>query len=137
MKKRVKIVFSFTLLAISLCLIKKMGIVGLLIGTIVSIVISELIFKAKVIHKKILNQTSKLYYIRLIMNTIYLVSISVIADIIIPNNYSSLRGCIFLGILVTFFNLIVTILYLKITNQLHFMKRIKFFVDFTKNEMKK
>lgn len=124
-------------LAISLCLIKKMGIVGLLIGTIVSIVISELIFKAKVIHKKILNQTSKLYYIRLIMNTIYLVSISVIADIIIPNNYSSLRGCIFLGILVTFFNLIVTILYLKITNQLHFMKRIKFFVDFTKNEMKK
>lgn len=117
-------------LALSLLLIKRMGIAGVLIGTIVSIIIAELIFKVRIIHKKIIYTKSFKYYVKLISNIFYLVLISLGLYFLIPNNYNSLITCIIWGIVVTIGNLLLTLLYFKITKQLNFLDRFQFLTKF-------
>lgn len=127
--KEVKIYVTLEIiinLVLSLLLIKPYGIAGVLLGTIVSIIVSEFIFKVRIIHNKIIYTKSTNYYLKLIFNVIYLVLISLGLYFLIPNNYNSLIICILWGIVVTIGNSLLTLLYFKITRQLNFLDRFQF-----------
>jgi len=114
-------------LVLSLTLINKFGISGVVFATIVSIIISDILFKARVVFKKIICSSITKYYLQLLMNVIFLVIINFLFYLVIPKNYNSVVVCIIIGGMVGVINLIITTIFFNKTKQLNFLERFKFF----------
>ena len=119
-----EIIINFGL---SLLLITKFGISGVLLATIVSIVVADFIFKVRIIYKKIIRTSSFNYYKYLIINTLFTIVMNTIFYSIIPKDYDNVIICIAVAIVVAFINLIFTIIYFSKTKQLSFMYRFKIY----------
>ena len=119
-----EIIINFGL---SLLLITKFGISGVLLATIVSIVVADFIFKVRIIYKKIIRTSSFNYYKYLIINTLFTIVMNTIFYSIIPKDYGNVIICIAVAIVVAFINLIFTIIYFSKTKQLSFMYRFKIY----------
>ena len=119
-----EIIINFGL---SLLLITKFGISGVLLATIVSIVVADFIFKVRIIYKKIIRTSSFNYYKYLIINMLFTIVMNTIFYSIIPKDYGNVIICIAVAIVVAFINLIFTIIYFSKTKQLSFMYRFKIY----------
>ena len=119
-----EIIINFGL---SLLLITKFGISGVLLATIVSIVVADFIFKVRIIYKKIIRTSSFNYYKYLIINTLFTIVMNTIFYSIIPKDYGNVIICIAVAIVVASINLIFTIIYFSKTKQLSFMYRFKIY----------
>ena len=117
-------------LGLSLLLITRFGISGVLLATIVSIIVSDFIFKVRIIYKKIICSSSFNYYKNLIINLIYVVLINTVFYLIVPKNYNNVIMCIAAAIVVALINFVFTILFFYQTNQLSFMHRFKIYNKF-------
>lgn len=118
-------------LVVSLALVNKLGISGLLLGTLLSMVISEYLIKPFVLNKKIFNSNIFRYYLD---NTKFFVfaSASYIIFYLIFNyfNLNNLLLWFFVGVLVFIINFIITIFYYKLINRINFLNRISFLKKF-------
>lgn len=112
-------------LGLSLFLIKRFNIAGVLFATIISILIADFIFKVRVVFKKILNVKIGKYYINFLVNIVFTVLINFGFYLLIPRNYNSIWMCILYGIIVGIINLVCVILFFKYTGQLNFLDRFK------------
>lgn len=123
--KRIVILEIIINLVLSLALINFWGIAGVLFATIISIVVSDFIFKAKIVCKKIVGSSVLKYYSLLIMNTVFCLCISLVSYFAVNYNYKNIFYCIISGIIFTIINFIITTIFFYITKQLDFIKRIK------------
>ena len=123
-------------LVLSLTLIKKFGIAGVLFATIISILVADFIFKVKVVYEKIINEKMGMYYFKLVSNMIFTISINLIFYLIMPKTYSSVISCILCGLLIAFINLGFVTAFFYFTKQLNFLKRFKFMINFSSKRSK-
>lgn len=110
-------------LTLSIILVNYLGIAGVLIGTIVSMLIADWCTKPFVVVKKILNGNVWKYYLKFIINTSFIVIVALIFYMIIPKEISSLAQCFGIGILVTLLNFVIACIYYYLTNQYQFVYR--------------
>lgn len=114
-------------LVVSLTLVNKIGIAGLLIGTLLSMVISEYLIKPFVLNKKIFNSNIFIYYLDCAKYFIFASVIYILFYLIFSNfNISNLLVWFILGVLVFIINFIVTIVYYKLIKRINFLNRIGF-----------
>jgi len=106
-------------------LINFFGIAGVLLATVISIISSDFIFKAKIVCKNIVDSSVSKYYGLLLINTAFCLVISTISYFAVNFDYKNIFYCIIGGILFTIINFIITTVFFYITKQLEFFKRIK------------
>lgn len=123
-------------LVLSFVLIKKYNIAGVLFATIISILVADFIFKARVVYKKIINEKIGMYYFKLFGNIIFTIIVNLILYFIMPKNYNSVISSILNGLLVTFINLGLVTTFFYITKQLNFLKRFKYMINFSSKRSK-
>ena len=126
--KEIKIFVIFEIiinLSLSLILVNKLGIAGVLIGTIVSLIVADFLTKPVIIFKKILESNSYKYYIMCICNFIFAAFEILWIDFVFKTSYSSIFECILFGIIIGVVNLIISTIYYYFTKQLEFIKRLK------------
>ena len=112
-------------LTVSLVLVNKLGIVGVLIGTIISLLAADFATKPIVIFKKILETTPEKYYIMCICNFIFAIVEIVWINFAFKTVYTSVLECIVYGIIIGIINLAISFIYFYFTKQLEFLKRLK------------
>ncbi len=110
-------------LGLSIILVQEMGIAGVLLATIISLIIADFAVKPRVITNKILNQKTKNYYILAFKNIIFASVLGAVIYFLAPTNYSSFL--LFLGYSAGFFFVIVgaTTIFYKATKQFDFTSR--------------
>lgn len=126
--KEIKIFVIFEIiinLTASLVLVNKLGIVGVLIGTIISLLAADFATKPIVIFKKILETTPEKYYIICICNFIFAIVEIVWINFAFKTVYTSVLECIVYGIIIAIINLAISFIYFYFTKQLDFLKRLK------------
>ena len=126
--KEIKIFVIFEIiinLTVSLVLVNKLGIVGVLIGTIISLLAADFATKPIVIFKKILETTPEKYYIMCICNFIFAIVEIVWINFAFKTVYASVLECIVYGIIIGIINLAISFIYFYFTKQLEFLKRLK------------
>lgn len=112
-------------LVVSLILVNKIGIAGLLIGTLLSMVISEYLIKPFVLNKKIFNSNISKYYLDCLKYFVFACISYIIFYLLFRNiNLNSLFIWFVVGVLVFVINFIITLLYYKIIRRLEFLNRI-------------
>lgn len=109
---------------LSLILAHVMGIPGVLIATVISLFVADFTTKPVVIYKKILESSCMKYYIKSIINMIFVAVSLFIYYLVFPKVYSNIVTCLAFGVLVGVIHVIVTTIYYKVTNQLDFFERI-------------
>ena len=112
-------------LTLSLILVRFMGISGVLLATVISMFVADWCTKPFVIFKKIINGNVWKYYLKYIVNTAYIVGISAIIYLLVPQNYDSLIKCLVLGVIVTIVNVMLAMLFYFVTKQYNFVYRFK------------
>ncbi len=110
-------------LCLSIILVQYMGIAGVLVGTIVSMILADLFTKPFVIFKKIIHENVWKYYLRFALNTLFIICLGAIFYIILPKQYSNLAICIGSGVVFTIINFIIAVIYYFITKQYKFVYR--------------
>lgn len=110
-------------LSLSLILVRYLGISGVLLATIISLYVADWLTKPFVIYNQIFMEKPWKYYIKYLMNTLFILFVATIFYVIVPTNYSSIITCFALGILVTIVNLFVTLIYHYLTKQITFISR--------------
>lgn len=114
-------------LTVSLILVNKIGIAGLLIGTLLSMIISEYLIKPYVLNKKIFNSNIFVYYLDCLKYFIFACVCYVLFYLVFMNiNINNLLVWFIVGVLVFIINFVVTIVYYKLINKLDFLSRINF-----------
>lgn len=112
-------------LFLSLILVKKIGMCGLLIGTSLSLVISEFCIKPIILNKAVFKNSICIYYIDCLKYMVFVIIIYVILNFLISFiNINNLFIWFIVGILVFAFSLIFSFVYYKLINRTEFLKRI-------------
>ena len=112
-------------LSLSLILVKYMGIPGVLIATLISLLIADFITKPIIIFKKIFENKPYKYYLISIINFIFFALELLWISFVFKTSYSSIIECLLYGVLIGLINLIISIIYFYYTKQLIFIKRFK------------
>lgn len=126
--KEIKIFVIFEIiinLTLSLTLVQYLGIPGVLIGTVISLLLADFLTKPYVLFKKIFKTKSFKYYLTCIANFIFCTLEIFLASIIFKTEYSSIFECLLYGSIIGILNLIISGIYFYITKQLDFLKRFK------------
>ena len=114
-------------LVVSLTLVNKLGIAGLLIGTLLSMVISEYLIKPFVLNKKIFKSNIFIYYLDCIKFFVFASVTYILFYLVFANfNISNLFVWFIMGVLIFIINFIVTVFYYKTIKRLNFLDRIEF-----------
>lgn len=114
-------------LTISLTLINKLKIMGLLIGTCLSLVISEFCIKPFILNKHVFKDKIHIYYTDCLKYLLYVIGMYIVFYIIIVKiNMSNLLWWFVIGVLLFIINFITTLIYYKLINKLEFLNRINF-----------
>lgn len=121
-------------LILSLILVHFMGISGVLLATIISLILADFLTKPKVIFKEIFCRDCKKYYFHVIINFIVICIITFLWKIIIPQNFSGIISCLLVGCVVTILNFIIATIYYKYTKQFNFFNRVIRILKGDKNE---
>ena len=121
-------------LVLSLILINFMGISGVLLGTIISLILADFLTKPRVIFTEIFNKNCKKYYVQAIINSLVIVLLAFAWRKIIPQSFSGIISCILTGIVVAIINLGIASVYFKISKQFNFFDRIVKTIKGEKNE---
>lgn len=114
-------------LTVSLLLVNKIGIAGLLIGTLLSMVISEYLIKPFVLNKKIFNSNIFIYYLDCLKYFVFSVIGYILFYIILK--YVSINNLLIwfiVGTVIFILNFIITLFYYKLINRTSFLSRISF-----------
>lgn len=112
-------------LTLSLLLVNKLGIPGVLIGTVISLLIADFLTKPFVIFKKILEHKPYKYYIISIINFAFCALEILWINAVFKTQYTSILECFIFGCIIGIVNLIISTIYFYSTNQLDFIKRFK------------
>jgi len=112
-------------LGLSLILVNKFGIPGVLIGTIISLLIADFLTKPFVIFNKILEHKPYKYYLICISNFVFCALEILWINLVFKTQYSNILECLVFGLLIGFTNLVISSVYFYITKQLTFIKRFK------------
>ena len=126
--KEIKIFVIFEIiinLSLSLILVNKFGIPGVLIATVISLLIADFLTKPFVIFKKILEHKPYKYYLISIANFVFCALEIIWINIAFKTQYSSILECLIFGCIIGIVNLIISTIYFYITKQLDFLKRFK------------
>ncbi|MBR3832373.1 MAG: polysaccharide biosynthesis C-terminal domain-containing protein [Mycoplasmataceae bacterium] len=126
--KEVKIFVIFEIiinLSLSLILVNKFGIPGVLIATVISLLIADFLTKPFIILKKVLKHKSYKYYLICIANFVFCALEILWINIAFKTQYSSILECLIFGSIIGVINLIISTIYFYITKQLDFLKRFK------------
>lgn len=121
-------------LTLSIILVQYIGIAGVLIGTIVSMLIADWCTKPFVIIKKILNENVWKYYFKFIVNTAFIVIMAAILYFIIPKDISNLAVFIIIGVIIALLNTSIASIYYYVTKQYQFVYRFKNYFKHTNKE---
>lgn len=122
-------------LTLSLILVRFMGITGVLLATVISMFVADWCTKPFVIFKKIIEGNVWKYYKNYIMNTLFIVFVSIVIYLIVPTGYSSLIVCLLLGAGTVIVNFIVMTIYYIVTKQYSFVYRFGIINRFKRKEM--
>lgn len=120
--KKYVIIECIVNLTLSLILVHYLGIAGVLIGTLISLITSDYIPKSKIIIKKILNESGKEYHIKNLKFIILTLVLGVIVYFI-PANYNNLILWFVSSFAIFITNLIIVTIYYKLIKELNFIKR--------------
>ena len=109
-------------LTLSLILVHYIGIIGVLIGTLVSLVTSDYIPKSRIIIKEILNEKQSEYHIK---NLKFIILVLILGTItfFIPSNYNNLIIWFVASSTTFILNLVIVTIYYKLIKELNFIKR--------------
>lgn len=121
-------------LTLSLILVNFIGISGVLLATIISLILADFLTKPRMIYKEIFEKKSKKYYIYAIINLIAISILTYMWKIIIPQNFSGIISCILIGCIITIVNFIIATVYYKLSKQFKFFNRIIRIFKGDKNE---
>ena len=114
-------------LTVSLLLVNKIGITGLLIGTLLSMIISEYLIKPFVLNKKIFNSNILIYYFDCLKYFVFVLVFYIIFYLALGYiNISNLLIWFIVGSVLFILNFIVTLIYYKLINRTKFLNRINF-----------
>lgn len=121
-------------LVVSLLLIKKYEITGLLFGTCLSLILSEFIIKPFILNKHLFKDKIYKYYfdcLKFVMiAVINIIILSFVSNLL---SYNNLILWFIYGCLIFIVNLIITYVYFKIINKLNFLNRLNIFKKEKKN----
>ena len=109
-------------LGLSLILVNKFGIPGVLIGTIISLLIADFLTKPLVIFNKVLEHKPYKYYLICMSNFIFCALEIFWINIVFKTQYSNVLECLVYGSIIGIINLIISTIYFYITKQLTFIK---------------
>lgn len=126
--KEIKIFVIFEIiinLSLSLILVNKLGIPGVLIATVISLLIADFLTKPFVIFKKILEHKPYKYYFISIANFVFCALEILWINSAFKTQYSSILECLIFGCIIGVVNLIISTIYFYVTKQLDFLKRFK------------
>lgn len=112
-------------ITLSLILVRFMGITGVLLATVISMFVADWCTKPFVIFKKIIEGNVWKYYAKYIINTAFIVVISAISYLLLPQNYNNLFMCILYGAIFTAINTVVVVAFYIVTKQYKFLYRFK------------
>ena len=121
-------------LLLSLILIRFMGITGVLLGTIISLIIADFLTKPRVIFKEIFDKNCNKYYAKALANFFIIMILAFAWRKIISYNISGIIECMLIGVIVAIINLAITTIYFKISKQFNFFSRIIRTIKGEKNE---
>lgn len=114
-------------LAVSLILINSIGIAGLLIGTLLSMIISEYLIKPFILNKKVFEDKILIYYFDCFKYFLFVTIIYGLLYIVVVNlNITNLLIWFIVGVLVFIINFAITCIYYKLINRIEFLSRISF-----------
>lgn len=114
-------------LIFSLALIKYLGIAGLLIGTSLSLVISEFCIKPFVLNKNLFKNRIYVYYLDCLKYSLFVILIYILFYLLISNiNISNLFYWFLIGVLIFIINFVLTFIYYKLINKTEFFNRLVF-----------
>ena len=114
-------------LVVSLSLVKKLGILGLLLGTLLSMVISEYFIKPSILNKKVFEDKISIYYIDCFKFFVFPTIIYILFYLVfIKLNISNLFIWFITGIIVFVINFLITFVYYKLIKRINFLNRVKF-----------
>ena len=111
-------------LTLSIFLINRLGITGILIGTVVSLLVADFCTKPIVIYKELLDGKYIKYYIYSICNIMFTALSAYIYYIILPKDYSNIFACLGIGALCIILNTATSTIYYSLTKQFTFKERI-------------
>lgn len=115
-------------LVLSLILINYIGIAGLLLGTAVSMVISEFVIKPGILNKNVFKDKIRKYYLDCLKYSLFVVIFYVIVYYIISSiNITNLFYWFIIGFIVFVVNFVVTLIYYKLIHRIEFLTRISVF----------
>lgn len=111
----------------SLVLVNYIGIAGLLIGTILSMVISEYCIKPFILNKKVFKDKIFKYYLDCFKYFIFVViSYILLYTIFIKLNINNLLIWFIVGVITFILNFVLTLIYYKLIKKINFLNRISF-----------
>lgn len=116
----VNLVFSFIL-------VQKIGILGVLIGTVFSFFTGNFINYPRIVSKKVLKRKTRVYYQKCFIYLLALIpSIGVCYLVNSCFTYTSLLTWVLAGVLIFCLNLIIVTIYFYLTHNMTFMNRFKY-----------
>ncbi len=126
---------SVTNITLSIILINILGIAGVLIATLFAFLTGNFIFYPIIIHKKIFNVNTRLYYLKILKYLTMGLSSFLVINIINSYLYNTNILLWFAnGSIIFIINFIFNLGLFKITNELLFINRVKFLIDAIKGK---
>ena len=115
-------------LVVSLLLVNKIGITGLLIGTLLSMIISEYLIKPFVLNKKIFNSNIFVYYFDCLKYFVFVAVCYIVFYLLLKYiTINNLLIWFIVGVIIFILNFVITLIYYKLINRTSFLNRISFF----------
>ena len=102
-----------------------MGIPGVLIATLISLLIADFITKPIIIFNKIFENKPYKYYLISIANFAFFAIELLWISFAFKTSYSSVIECLLYGTIIGIVNLIISTIYFYYTKQLSFIERFK------------
>lgn len=112
-------------LSLSLILVKPLGISGVLIGTVISLLIADFMTKPFVIFNKILESKPYKYYLFCFINFAFAITEILWIHSAFKTVYSSVIECLIYGCIIGLLNLVISFVFFYLTKQLTFLKRLR------------
>lgn len=113
-------------LSLSLLLVSKYNISGVLLATIISLIIADFIPKPYILYNKVFeSKDHPNFYKKSIINIVYILVQGFIFYSLFPKIYTNIFVCILFGIIIGILNLLLVSLYFYVTKQYGFINRFK------------
>ena len=123
--KNFVILESVTNLITSLILVNYLGIMGVLIGTIFSIIFADFIPKAIVVHKKIFKTKPNKFFASSFINFLIFIALLLLTTLFQPDVPNILAWFLY-SVFIFIINAVILLIIFRVKNDLKFLKRIKF-----------